>query len=154
MTSRFRLGSTAVYARDRKRLVAFYQTIFDMKLLASNADPEVSQLAFDTDGSSYDLSIVGNPNAVQIVFHAVSLLELKGLWERFKSSGIPARGVYVQREGISIRIPDPEGNQILILWPQNLHDDEGVVDWTKINDDEMVMWIHENRKRMPKGGQV
>ncbi|MNI33513.1 hypothetical protein D3C73_874680 [compost metagenome] len=60
---------------------------------------------------------------VQTVFHVGSLLEMKGLWERVKSIGIPVRGLYVQPEGISFRFPDPEGNQIMVLWPQDLQDD-------------------------------
>lgn len=147
MTSRLKLGSTAVYARDRSRLVSFYQMIFDMELIVSDAEHEVSQLTFDRYTGSCDLSIVDNPLAVQTVFHTGSLLELKGLWEKVKSSGIPARGLYVQRDGIFFRFPDPEGNQIMVLWPQNLHNDGDVVDWNRINNDELVQWIHENRKK-------
>lgn len=148
MRRRLRLGSVGLYARDRGRLAVFYQTILDMKLIASDADHEVSQLTLDGEGSLYNLSIVSNPIAVQIVFHAGSLLEMKELWERVKSNGVPARGLYVQPEGISFRFPDPEGNQIMVLWPQNLHDNGGGNDWNRSNDDEIVQWVQENRKRM------
>lgn len=154
MRRRLRLGSVGLYARDRGRLAVFYQTIFDMKLIASGADHEVSQLTLDGEGSLCNINIVSNPIAVQIVFHAGSLLEMKELWERVKSNGVPARGLYVQPEGISFRFPDPEGNEIMVLCPQNLHVDDGEMDWNRSNDAEIARWVHENRKRKLEGGQV
>jgi predicted enzyme related to lactoylglutathione lyase len=146
MASRLRLGSTAIYARDRRRLVSFYQSIFDMKLRNSDEDREVSKLAFEGDDGAYDLSIVGKPLAVQNVFHADSLIVMKELWEKVQSYVIPARGLYVRHEGVFFHFPDPEGNQIVVLWPHDLLDEDGTVDDSKIHDDEMARWIRDHRK--------
>ncbi|MNI74728.1 hypothetical protein D3C73_1308320 [compost metagenome] len=79
---------------------------------------------------------------------------MKELWERVNSKSIPARGLYVQPDGISFHFPDPEGNQIMVLWPQGVYEDAMGKDWESINDKEIMQWVQENRKRMQKGGQL
>lgn len=153
MTGRLRLGSAAVYARDRKRLAAFYQSVFDMKLLVPGKEQEASLLAFEERGG-YDLSIVDHPLAVQTVFHADSPGAVKRLWDKVGASGYPVRGLFVQPEGISIRFPDPEGNQIMVLWPQELYEEGGSVDWRRVGDDGLARWIYNNRNGKSEGGRI
>lgn len=145
-----RLGSVGLYARDRRRLASFYETTFDMQLQDSDGDQEVSLLRMGQDPYISHLSIVSNPIAVRMVFHTGSLSEMKLLWEKVKAGGVPARGLYIQDEGISFHFPDPEGNRVTVLWPQELPGGKGAKDWRLNNDTGSVQWIQQNLARKPK----
>ncbi|MDD9271651.1 hypothetical protein ACFPES_31915 [Paenibacillus sp. GCM10023248] len=154
MSNCLRLGSAGLYARDRRRLAAFYQSTFDMQLQDPDADQEVSLLTMGQAPHYSHLSIVSDPIAVRMVFHTGSLTEMKRLWEKVKAGGVPARGLYIQDEGISFHFPDPEGNRVTVLWPQELQDGQGAKDWRLHGDAENVQWVQHNLARKPKGGQV
>ncbi|MNQ98503.1 hypothetical protein D3C85_1141970 [compost metagenome] len=148
-----RLGSVGLYARDRRRLAAFYQTTFDMQLQDADADEEVSLLTLGQAPYNSQLSIVSDPIAVRMVFYTGSLFEMKLLWEKVKAGGVPARGLYIQDEGISFHFPDPESNRVTVLWPQELQGGNGAKDWRSNNDAESVQWVQQNLAKL-KGGQV
>jgi predicted enzyme related to lactoylglutathione lyase len=110
-----RFGHAALYARDRKRLQAFYQTIFEMKMLTGDERPEISQLAFDPEASVHDLSVVGHPNQVQMTFYADSLVHLQSFRQKVRAAGIPAAELTVRPQGVSFHFCDPEGNRIELM---------------------------------------
>ncbi|MDF2962768.1 MAG: hypothetical protein K0S39_4503 [Paenibacillus sp.] len=146
MTTHFRLGHAALYARDRKKLAAFYQTVFNMKAVAADDQSEVSLLAFDSETGRHDLSIVANPRSVQMTFYADSLVRLKMLWQKIRSNHIPAWGLYMQPQGISFHFHDPEGNQIEVLWPHNLWDENGALHkphLESLDDPSLEQWVRE-----------
>lgn len=148
MASRVRLGGSGLYARDRDRLAAFYQTIFQLKLATSDEMQDLSELTLEWDGCVSRLSIVGKPIAVKTVFHTGSFQEAKEIWERIKTGKIPVRGLYVEREGISFEFSDPEGNQIKVLWPQDLHN------YRSPESKELALWIQLNHKAYMKRMEV
>ncbi|MCA0757656.1 VOC family protein [Paenibacillus sp. N4] len=116
MRGHFQLGQAALYARDRKRLQVFYQTMFEMKLLAADDRSDVSLLAFDPEAGSHDLSVVGHPNQVHMTFYTDSLASLQEHWRKVRKAGIPAAEMTVRDEGVSFRFSDPEGNRIEVMW--------------------------------------
>ncbi|MFE5321937.1 VOC family protein [Paenibacillus sp. NPDC056579] len=139
----FRLGSAALYARDRERLITFYQTMFDMKLVGADESWEISLLAFERNAVHYDLSVVGDPRSVQMGVYASSLAVLKELWHKVNERGIPIRGPYRGSHGVSIQFNDPEGNRIEVTWPDEFPDQavgpyapEPAVEWS---------WLGEGR---------
>lgn len=111
-----RLGHTAIYARDKKRLQTFYQNAFDMKLLPDDARGEVSRLAFDPESGLCDLSVVGHPNDVQTTFYADTLEELAVLRGKLAAAGVPVAELMPGRRIVSFYFRDPEGNRIEIAW--------------------------------------
>lgn len=151
MNNPFRLGNAALYARDTKRLVSFYQSLFDMHLAGSSrkqADPAL--LAFEPGTDYYEISIVGDPRQVQMTFYAESLAALRVLWMNVRSQGIRIHGPYTEPWGVSFQFSDPEGNQIGILWPQRLKRDCSAIrviqleSWTEA---DIGNWVSEQTEK-------
>ncbi|MUT64754.1 VOC family protein [Paenibacillus sp. NEAU-GSW1] len=115
MERQIRLGHVAMYARDRKRLQGFYESVLDMKLVISDDRAEVSRLAFDQDSTAHDLSVVSHPNQVLMTFVVDSLDQLKNLWSKIRERGIPTGEWRIGKQGVSFYFHDPEGNRIELL---------------------------------------
>lgn len=119
MERQIRLSHVALYARNRKRLQSFYESVLDMKLVISDDRAEVSGLAFDQEASVHDLSVVGHPNQVLMTFVVDSLDQMKMLWNKVRESGIPASEWREGQQGLSFYFHDPEGNRIELLWAED-----------------------------------
>lgn len=139
-----RLGHVALFAHDRERLSAFYESLFGMQRKGKNEPRGESLLAFDSTTSHHDLSIVSNPHNVTLTFLVESLEELRALWEKVRERGIFIRGPFLQEGGICFAFPDVEGNKVEIKWMhQKDFDSYGKIDFESQSDEKIKRYIEE-----------
>lgn len=115
MSLNLRIGHAAIYARDKSRLLSFYQEVFNMRLLHEVSHEEVSRLSFNGH-NHYQLSVVSHPKEVHMTFYTKTLADLVTFRQRLMSSNIPAGQLLLRDEGVSFQFSDPEGNRIEMAW--------------------------------------
>jgi len=115
MSLNLRIGHAAIYARNKARLLSFYQEVFNMELLQELSYEEVSRLSFNGH-EHYQLSVVSHPKEVHMTFYTKTLADLVTFRQRLLMSSIPVGQLLLRDEGISFQFSDPEGNRIEIAW--------------------------------------
>ncbi|TLS50760.1 hypothetical protein FE782_18860 [Paenibacillus antri] len=100
MTTPFRLGHIALFARNRERVASFYREWFGA-------------------GAEGGVDVVGHPNEVKTTYLAASQRDLERLRARMREAGLPVSGIEGDGAFVKFGCNDPEGNRIEVLWAKD-----------------------------------
>jgi catechol-2,3-dioxygenase len=125
MGQRRGISHVGIAARDPAALAAFYRDVLGMvQNGGSEADSALGASAFLTsrpDEENHEIVFFADRRYAHTAYRVESLAELRARYQDVVARGIDVHRVVNHGCSLAFYFHDPEGNQIEIYWPTNVH---------------------------------
>jgi catechol-2,3-dioxygenase len=108
-----RLGHVAIAADDPERVADFYRDLLDVQIVRETCNPltgDAVLLSGDPAREDHELVLVSNSAAQHIAFRVDTRAQLRALYARAKSRGLPIPYALDSGVAIGFFVRDPAGN--------------------------------------------